>query len=375
MLNAFRMLDSIRGGDGVIALDDRRAAMAKSVTQTQLTHYEIQKQRRARVVEEWRNYRTCLIRGADVVLEECPATRTRRGVYMGADGGVHPTKVLDATLHEIPAHTTTTVHRHSWDAIMFVTGGSGWTEIDGRRIQWKAWDTLHLPAWAWHRHGNESDLDARYVSWSVQPMHESLGTAVLEEGGDTSYVDLPKGPETAPPTGGDDPYGRRLQRMHQQAPRSDDRRLITRFDEITPKVTKRGARSAFLMDESIGYRTAGLSAVMHELAPGLWQSKHRHGGEAWLHVIDGHGHSEIEGESYEWGPDDLVVVDHWAWHQHFNDDKKNTARLIRVHNFDALYDMMRVLLDPMVLFEEPAQLDAPDVSNVEWPHFQHGRPQ
>ena len=36
-------------------------------------------------------------------------------------------------------------------------------------------------------------------------------------------------------------------------------------------------------------------------------------------------------------------------HQHFNDDRERTARLVRVHNFDALYDMMRILLDPLNL--------------------------
>jgi gentisate 1,2-dioxygenase len=68
------------------------------------------------------------------------------------------------------------------------------------------------------------------------------------------------------------------------------------------------------------------------------------------------------------------VVDHWAWHQHFNDDKTKTARLIRVHNFDALYDMMRILLDPLNLFEELPELDAPDLSGVVWPDHFAGRP-
>ena len=140
-------------------------------------------------------------------------------------------------------------------------------------------------------------------------------------------------------------------------------------------VTKRGARSLFLVDKSIGYHTAGLSAVMHELAPGLYQSRHRHGGEAWLYVVSGRGHSEIDGAEYPWEQGDLIVVDHWCWHQHFNDDKTKTARLIRVHNFDALYDMIRILLDPLNLFEELPELDAPDLSGVVWPDHFEGRPE
>lgn len=347
--------------------------MAKTATTTGLTHYEVQKKRRAKVLEEWRQYRTTLVRAVDVELVDSPARRMRRGVYIGPDGP-RKTKVLDATLHELPPATTSTVHRHSWDAIMFVTEGSGWTEIEGRRLEWRAWDTLHLPGWAWHRHGNVSDRPARFVTWSVEPMYEAFGMAILEEGGDAPYEALPRGPRAASPIEGTDPYAIRVRRLAATTPELGDRRLITRWDEAIPVVTKRGARSVFLVDESIGYRTAGLSAVMHELAPGKWQARHRHGGEAWLHVVSGHGHSEIDGVEYQWGPGDLVVVDHWAWHQHFNDDPNETARLIRVHNFDALYDMMRVLLDPLDLWDEPEVLDAPDLSDVEWPPHDHGRP-
>lgn len=345
--------------------------MAKTVTQT-ATHYEIQKRRRALVIEEWRKNRRTIVRGVDVVVEDSPSRRMRRGVYMGADGD-SPTKVLDATVHEVPAGGTSTVHRHSWDAIMFVVSGTGWTEIDGERIVWRPWDTLHLPAWSWHRHGNEGAADARFVTWSVEPMHEALGMAIMEDAGDTAASELP-GPPRTPAVAGGDGYARRAARLRGSHD-NGDRRLITRWDEVTPRVTKRGARSVFLMDQSIGYRTSGLSAVMHELAPGLWQARHRHGGEAWLYVVSGHGHSDIDDVSYEWGPGDLVVVDHWAWHQHFNDDKDHTAKLIRVHNFDALYDMMRVLLDPLELWGEPTRLDSPNVSGVQWPDKDHGRPQ
>ncbi len=46
------------------------------------------------------------------------------------------------------------------------------------------------------------------------------------------------------------------------------------------------------------------------------------------------------------------MVDHWAWHQHFNSDPELTARLVRVHTAAGIYDAMRALLDPIVLEEE-----------------------
>jgi gentisate 1,2-dioxygenase len=258
---------------------------------------------------------------------------------------------------------------------MFIESGSGWTEVDGQRLDWKPWDTVYLPGWAWHRHGSDADRPAVYHTWSVEPMLEQFGVAILEEGGDAPVTDLPPRPKQVEPHSGDDPYARRTQRLARQWEGSESARLITRFEDVRGLVTKRGARSLFLVDKSIGYHTAGLSAVMHELAPGLYQSRHRHGGEAWLYVISGRGHSEIDGVSYPWQAGDLIVVDHWEWHQHFNDDTERTARLVRVHNFDALYDMMRILLDPLNIFEELPKLDAPDLSGVVWPDHLEGRPE
>ena len=346
----------------------------KTVTTTQTTHYEIQKKRRESLLDEWKRYHKTVLKRKDVVMHDVPSRRMRRGVFAGRDGD-RPTMNLDATIHEVPPRTTTTIHRHAWDAIQFIESGKGWTEIDGQRVDWKPWDTLHLPSWAWHRHGNDGDTPAVFHTWSVQPMLEQFGVALLEDGGDTPVKDLPPRPRQIVARQGEDPYARRTQRLAAQWSGTESARLLTRFDDVRGLVTKRGARSLFLVDKSIGYHTAGLSAVMHELAPGLYQSRHRHGGEAWLYVVSGRGLSEIDGVDHPWEQGDLIVVDHWCWHQHFNDDKTKTARLIRVHNFDALYDMIRILLDPLNLFEELPELDAPDLSGVVWPDHFEGRPE
>jgi gentisate 1,2-dioxygenase len=206
-------------------------------------------------------------------------------------------------------------------------------------------------------------------------MLEQFGVALLEEGGDTPVSDLPPRPTQVAAREGADPHARRTQRLNRQWEGAESARLVTRFDDVRGLVTKRGARSLFLVDKSIGYHTAGLSAVMHELAPGLYQSRHRHGGEAWLYAVSGSGYSIIDEQRHEWEEGDLIVVDHWAWHQHFNGSQERTARLIRVHNFDALYDMMRVLVDPLSLFEELPVLDAPDLSGIVWPDHLEGRPE
>src|ERR671927_6832 len=164
-------------------------------TQTTTTHYHIQKKRRAEFIDEWRKYRQTVIRKEDVTLQ--PTARgLRTGVYMGWDGD-RPTRQLDALVHEIDPGVTTTIHRHSWDAILFMVDGSGWTEVDGVRYDWKAWDAIHLPAWSWHRHGNDGNRPGRFMSYSSEPTLWTLGMSLIEDAAHTPFDQLPPRPKVS----------------------------------------------------------------------------------------------------------------------------------------------------------------------------------
>lgn len=340
-------------------------------SETSTTHYHVQKRRRAEFLDEWRRLRrTGVLRAADVQLAETPRG-TRVGTYAGVDGGP-PMRTNDASLHEIDPGVVSTTHRHSWDALLFVVSGSGWTEIDGIRHDWKPWDALHLPAWAWHRHGNDGEKAARFLSFSSEPLLTTLGLSLLEEADEE--VDPARRPPFAAELPGEDPYARRVRRLAELQREARDARVHTAYDDVVLRPTPRGTRTAFLVDDSIGFRTSGLTAAMFQLAPGQFQTMHRHPGEAFLYVVEGRGRSYIDrepegGKSYEWEAGDIIVVDHFLWHQHFNDDPDRTARLVRVHMFASLLETMRALADPLDLFEErPEDLaKAFDISEFEWP--------
>lgn len=346
--------------------------VAKTTTKT--THYHIQKKRRAEFADEWRKRQRTVIRLEDVSMQQT-ARGMRRGVYVGADGD-RPTRSIDAIAHEIDAGTTSTIHRHSWDAMAFCVGGWAWTEIDGTRIEWGPGDSLHIPAWSWHRHGNTGDGTARFLTFSSEPLLETMGLAIQEDAGHTPVGELPPRPPFSAPIDGDDPYARRIRRLgrDQEARRSG--RLHTSWDELELLPTPRGTRTTFLLDRAIGYQASGLSMAMFEIGPGRAQSIHRHPGEAWLYVVEGTGHSYLGaepegGQNYPWKKGDIIVVDHFLWHQHVNDDPQRTAKVVRIHMFDSLLDTMRVLCDPLVLFEEPPDqirdAQAGDPTTVDWP--------
>lgn len=342
--------------------------MATTTTRTE-THWHTQWRRRDAFIEQTRRNQRTIARARDLVLEET-ARGMRTGVQMGADGD-NPTRQLDALVHEVDPGVTTTIHRHSWDVIMMPTHGAGWIEIEGERIDYRPWDGIVIPAWSWHRSGNGGDTPVRYATWSSLPTLETLNLATVEDAGQTPYSELPSRLGSSGRIEGADPYARRVNRLAAVEERRSGQRLHLDYEEFDLKVNPKGTRTKFLHDESIGNLTSGLTSVMLQFAPGYHQSMHRHPGEAWLYVVAGHGHSYLGvepegGEVIEWEAGDLVVVDHWLWHQHFNDDPEEPARIVRVHMFASLLETMRSAMDPLTLFEEKLET-APQVRDVEWP--------
>ncbi len=343
-------------------------------TTTNVTHYHVQKGRRAKFIEDWRSNHRDIVAVEDVVMRDT-ARGSRIGVYCGTDGD-RPTRTMDALAHEFEPGSRTTVHRHSWDAMVFVVAGWGWTEIDGERVDWGPGDSLHLPASAWHRSGNDGTTTARYLTFSSEPMLDTMGMSVLEEAGDTEVAELPGRPAFTSELPGDEPYARRVRRLGREQTARRNGRLHTSWDDLELLNTPRGTRTTFLLDRAIGYQASGITMAMFEIGPGRAQSMHRHPGEAWLYVVEGSGHSYVGtepegGKNHPWKKGDLIVVDHFLWHQHFNDDPDRTAKVVRIHMFDSLLETMRVLTDPLVLFEEPPEhirdRQAGDPSTIDWP--------
>jgi gentisate 1,2-dioxygenase len=252
-------------------------------TTTGVSHYQVQKTRRAKFLEDWRHNHRDIVGTDDVALHRSERG-SRVGVYVGADGD-RPTRTMDALAHEFDPGTTTTVHRHSWDAMVFVVAGWGWTEIDGVRIEWGPGDSLHLPAWSWHRSGNDGTETARYLSFSSEPMLDTMGMAMVEDAGHTprrtartTRLHLAPGRTTRTRAG-----------CAGSAANSESRRagrLHTSWDDLELINTPRGTRTTFLLDRAIGYQASGITMAMFEIGP-AGASRCTGTGEAWLYVVDG----------------------------------------------------------------------------------------
>ncbi|MGR3317319.1 MAG: cupin domain-containing protein [Candidatus Anammoxibacter sp.] len=67
--------------------------------------------------------------------------------------------------------------------------------------------------------------------------------------------------------------------------------------------------------------------------------KHRHYYETLMFILDGRGHSVIEGEKVEWEAGDALHIPPWSWHQHFNSDPQREIRYLAATNAPLLQNV------------------------------------
>lgn len=343
-------------------------------TTTNADHYKVQLNRRESFLK---NYADRPLRGvvpASGVKMHATSRGFRTGVYVGEDGD-SPTLTMDAKRHEIDPGVRSTINRHSWDEMVFILGGSGYTEINGVRYDWKPWDALHIPSWAWYRHGNDGERPATLFTVSSEPLITALGLGIIQEADHSAWNDMNLTLyETAPEQRGNDPHSRQIRRLAQARASLEGRSIHTAYDDIELLPTKRGSMTSFLVDEAIGYRTSGLTQAMKVYAPNEGESMHAHPGEAFLLAVEGDGYTYIGeepegGEDYPWTAGDMIVVDHFCWHKHNNASDTDLARVVRFHLQASLGMIFRALASPLPLRHEPEWVfdQVKDPTTLEWP--------
>lgn len=73
-------------------------------------------------------------------------------------------------------------HRHTYETILFVLEGRGYSLIEDQRVEWEAGDAVYIPVWAWHHHVNlDADKPAKYLACENAPMLQNLGGLALRQ--------------------------------------------------------------------------------------------------------------------------------------------------------------------------------------------------
>lgn len=95
-----------------------------------------------------------------------------------------PSKNVSMTIGGLLPAQKTNRHRHTYETILYVLEGKGWTLVEDEKVEWEAGDAVYIPSWAWHQHKNLSDTEpARYIACENAPQLQNLGVALREEEG------------------------------------------------------------------------------------------------------------------------------------------------------------------------------------------------
>ena len=96
-----------------------------------------------------------------------------------------PSHAISMTIGGLHPSGRSNRHRHTYETILFVLEGRGYSMIEDRRIDWEVGDAVYIPVWAWHHHVNaDPNAPARYLACENAPMLQNMGQlAIREEAG------------------------------------------------------------------------------------------------------------------------------------------------------------------------------------------------
>lgn len=101
----------------------------------------------------------------------------------------HPVSFVDLPSHAISVTIggllpggSSNRHRHTYETILYVLEGRGYSLVEEQRVDWEAGDAVYIPVWAWHHHVNlETDKPAKYIACENAPMLQNMGMLALRE--------------------------------------------------------------------------------------------------------------------------------------------------------------------------------------------------
>lgn len=93
-----------------------------------------------------------------------------------------PSHAISLTIGGLPGAGRSNRHRHTYETILYVLEGKGYSMIEGQRVDWEEGDAVYIPVWAWHHHVNaDAEKPARYLACENAPMLQNAGRLAIRE--------------------------------------------------------------------------------------------------------------------------------------------------------------------------------------------------
>lgn len=101
--------------------------------------------------------RPVVVRAAQ--LERLPANQVHNPTELAIAGRL-PSTTFEIFRQTIPPGLTSDMQRHYHETVHYVISGVGHSDIEDETESWASGDFIYTPPWTWHRHYNDSTVDA-----------------------------------------------------------------------------------------------------------------------------------------------------------------------------------------------------------------------
>lgn len=309
------------------------------------------------LAEPKKSFVPCLWRWSDIrplmldAARHVPLAESDRRVLILSNPGVFPkhysTNTLYVSCSIYNGKEEATVHRHTPNASRFVLEGSGgYTNIEGEKCTMSRGDLIVTPNGTWHDHGNDGDEPVLWIDVLDLPLVESLSATQFEfdyrepaSGGPVrkyQSVSCPGEHSTnLYGTGGMRPtFVPHLRGKSVGTPMfvyrwKDAERALDRLRDYAGSPFD-GVMLEYVNPVNGEPVTTTMSFAVQLLRPGEATRRHRHTSSTFYCCFKGRGRTVVNGETLEWGENDLFVIPSWAWHEHVNADSTKDAVLYAV---------------------------------------------
>lgn len=229
------------------------------------------------------------------------------------------TQSLYAGLQLIMPGEVAPAHRHTQSALRLVLDGEGaYTAVDGERTTMHRGDFIITPAWTWHDHGNLGDQPVVWLDGLDIPMVRFLDAGFAEKSESEYQTSLrPEGDSLAR-------YGSNMVPVDFYQKPSDPTRVF-----VYPYQRTREALQGIVdgsPDPHLGYKlryvnpATGASpmptmgAFAQRLPEGFETQPYRCTDGTVYVCLEGYGEAQVNGETYRFSENDVMVVP--SWHNH-----------------------------------------------------------
>lgn len=266
-----------------------------------------------------------------VPIEECE----RRALVFanpGIAGKPYITNTLFAAYSLYNAGEQAPVHRHTPSASRFVLeGDGGFTVVEGEKLRMSRGDLVLTPSGTWHDHGNDGKEAVIWVDVLDVPLVDSLNATFFEfeyrEGAERRNAQTIREPadhsDRLYAAGGMKP----LFVSHERGRSAHSPMFVYRWSRARAALVGMkdytgspydGIIQEYVDPVSGGSVMATMSFRSQMLRPAERTLSHRHTASAIYCVLEGEGHTEVEGKRLQWRRNDVFAVPGWCWHHHVN---------------------------------------------------------